>query len=112
MSGDTFGGRMGLIFATIGAAIGTGNIWRFPRMVGANGGGSFLVPWLIFLFVWSVPLVIAEFAIGKRARTGTVGAFRIFAGKRFAWMGLWTAWISTAIGFYYAVVTGWCLKYF
>ncbi|MFL2976258.1 MAG: sodium-dependent transporter [Candidatus Thalassarchaeaceae archaeon] len=112
MAGDTFGGRMGLIFATIGAAIGTGNIWRFPRMVGANGGGSFLVPWLIFLFVWSVPLVIAEFAIGKRARTGTVGAFRIFAGKRFAWMGLWTAWISTAIGFYYAVVTGWCLKYF
>ena len=112
MSGDTFGGRMGLIFATIGAAIGTGNIWRFPRMVGANGGGSFLVPWLIFLFVWSVPLVIVEFAIGKRARTGTVGAFRIFAGKRFAWMGLWTAWISTAIGFYYAVVTGWCLKYF
>tara|TARA_B100000945_G_C20390247_1_gene601834 strand:- start:85 stop:1770 length:1686 start_codon:yes stop_codon:yes gene_type:complete len=103
---------MGLIFATIGAAIGTGNIWRFPRMVGANGGGSFLVPWLIFLFVWSVPLVIAEFAIGKRARTGTVGAFRIFAGKRFAWMGLWTAWISTAIGFYYGVVTGWCLKYF
>ena len=112
MAGDTFGGRMGLIFATIGAAIGTGNIWRFPRMVGANGGGSFLVPWLIFLFIWSVPLVIAEFAIGKRARTGTVGAFRIFAGKRFAWMGLWTAWISTAIGFYYAVVTGWCLKYF
>ncbi|HJM66382.1 MAG TPA: sodium-dependent transporter [Candidatus Thalassarchaeaceae archaeon] len=112
MSGDTFGGRMGLIFATIGAAVGTGNIWRFPRMVGANGGGSFLVPWLIFLFVWSVPLVIAEFAIGKRARTGTVGAFRIFAGKRFAWMGLWTAWISTAIGFYYAVVTGWCIKYF
>ena len=112
MAGDTFGGRMGLIFATIGAAIGTGNIWRFPRMVGANGGGSFLVPWLIFLFVWSVPLVIAEFAIGKRARTGTVGAFRIFAGKRFAWMGLWTAWISTAIGFYYGVVTGWCLKYF
>ena len=46
---DEFSGRLGLIFATIGAAIGTGNIWRFPRMVGANGGGSFLVPWLIFL---------------------------------------------------------------
>ena len=41
---DEFSGRLGLIFATIGAAIGTGNIWRFPRMVGANGGGSFLVP--------------------------------------------------------------------
>ena len=111
-SSDQFSGRLGLIFATIGAAIGTGNIWRFPRMVGANGGGSFLVPWLIFLFQWSVPLIIAEFALGKRSRTGTVGTFRIFAGPKFAWMGLWTAWISTAIGFYYAVVTGWCLNYF
>ena len=109
---DEFSGRLGLIFATVGAAIGTGNIWRFPRMVGANGGGSFLVPWLIFLFLWSVPLIIAEFALGKRRRTGTVGTFRIFAGNRFAWMGLWTAWISTAIGFYYAVVTGWCINYF
>ena len=109
---DEFSGRLGLIFATIGAAIGTGNIWRFPRMVGANGGGSFLVPWLIFLFLWSIPLIIAEFALGKRSRTGTVGTFRIFAGNKFAWMGLWTAWISTAIGFYYAVVTGWCINYF
>ena len=109
---DQFSGRMGLIFAAIGAAIGTGNIWRFPRMVGANEGGTFLIPWLIFLFAWSIPLVIAEFALGKRSRTGTIGTFRIFAGKHFAWMGLWTAWISTAIGFYYAVVAGWCLKYF
>ena len=111
-SSDEFSGRMGLIFAAIGAAIGTGNIWRFPRMVGANDGGTFLIPWLFFLFVWSIPLVIAEFALGKRSRTGTIGTFRIFAGKGYAWMGLWTAWISTAIGFYYAVVAGWCLKYF
>ena len=109
---DQFNGRLGLIFASIGAAIGTGNIWRFPRMVGANGGGTFLIPWLIFLFAWSIPLVIAEFAMGKRSRTGTIGTFRIFAGKRFAWMGLWTAWISTAIGFYYAIVAGWTIKYF
>jgi len=109
---DQFSGRVGLIFAAIGAAIGTGNIWRFPRMVGANEGGTFLIPWLFFLFAWSIPLVIAEFALGKRSRTGTIGTFRIFAGKKFAWMGLWTAWISTAIGFYYAVVAGWCIKYF
>ena len=109
---DQFNGRLGLIFASIGAAIGTGNIWRFPRMVGANGGGTFLVPWLFFLFIWSIPLVIAEYAMGKRSRTGTIGTFRIFAGKKFAWMGLWTAWISTAIGFYYAVVSGWTIKYF
>ena len=109
---DEFSSRWGLIFATIGAAIGTGNIWRFPRMVGANGGGTFLIPWLFFLFAWSIPLVIAEFALGKRSRTGTVGTFRIFGGKKLAWMGLWTAWISTAIGFYYAVVAGWCMNYF
>ncbi len=109
---DEFSSRWGLIFATIGAAIGTGNIWRFPRMVGANGGGTFLIPWLFFLFVWSIPLVIAEFALGKRSRTGTVGTFRIFGGKKLAWMGMWTAWISTAIGFYYAVVAGWCMNYF
>ena len=81
-------------------------------MLGANGGGTFLIPWLIFLFAWSIPLVIAEFALGKRSRTGTIGTFRIFAGKKFAWMGLWTAWISTAIGFYYAIVAGWCMNYF
>ena len=109
---DQFNGRLGLIFASIGAAIGTGNIWRFPRMVGANGGGTFLIPWLIFLFAWSIPLVIAEYAMGKRSRTGTIGTFRIFGGKKLAWMGLWTAWISTAIGFYYAVVAGWTVKYF
>ena len=72
-SSDEFSGRMGLIFAAIGAAIGTGNIWRFPRMVGANEGGTFLIPWLFFLFAWSIPLVIAEFALGKRSRTGTIG---------------------------------------
>jgi NSS family neurotransmitter:Na+ symporter len=64
------------------------------------------------LFAWSIPLVIAEYAMGKRSRTGTIGTFRIFAGKKFAWMGLWTAWISSAIGFYYAVVSGWTIKYF
>ena len=106
---DEFSSRWGLIFATIGAAIGTGNIWRFPRMVGANGGGTFLIPWLFFLFIWSIPLVIAEFALGKRSRTGTVGTFRIFGGKNLAWMGMWTAWISCAIGFYYAVVAGWAV---
>ena len=88
---DEFSGRLGLIFATIGAAIGTGSSWRFTRMVGDNGGGSLLIPWLILLFHWSVPLIIAEFALGKRSRTGTVGTFRIFTGNKFAWMGLWTA---------------------
>ena len=59
-----------------------------------------------------IPLVIAEFAMGKRSRTGTVGTHaRIFAGKKFAWMGLWTADFNSD-WFHYAIVAGWCLKYF
>jgi NSS family neurotransmitter:Na+ symporter len=109
---EFFSSRWALIIATIGIAVGTGNIWRFSRVVAQNGGGSFLIPWVIFLLIWSVPLIIAEFAIGKSARMGPVGAITKTAGKRFGWMGAWVVFVSTAIMFYYAVVTGWCLKYF
>ena len=66
-------------------------------MVGANGGGTFLIPWLIFLFAWSIPLVIAEYAMGKRSRTGTIGTFRILVVKNYGWS--LDSRISTAIGF-------------
>lgn len=109
---EFFSSRWALIIATIGIAVGTGNIWRFSRIVAQNGGGSFLIPWVIFLLIWSVPLIIAEFAIGKSARMGPIGAITKTAGKKFGWMGAWIVFVSTAIMFYYAVVTGWCLKYF
>ena len=69
---EYFTSRWGLILATLGIAVGTGNIWRFSRVVAQNGGGSFLIPWLIFLFIWSLPLIISEFAIGKFTRKGPV----------------------------------------
>ena len=72
---EVFASRWGLLVATLGMAVGTGNIWRFPRIAASNGGGSFLVAWVVFLFLWSVPLMIVEFSFGKRARRGTVGAF-------------------------------------
>jgi len=109
---EYFTSRWGLILATLGIAVGTGNIWRFSRVVAQNGGGSFLIPWLIFLFIWSLPLIISEFAIGKFTRKGPVGAIAKIAGKRFTWMGAFIAFVSTAIMFYYSVVTGWTLKYF
>ena len=108
---EEFSSRWGLVLATLGMAVGTGNIWRFPRVVAANGGGSFLVAWVVFLLLWSVPLMIVEFAFGKRARRGTVGAFAALAGERSAWMGGWVALTATAIMFYYSVVAGWCLRY-
>ena len=109
---EFFSSRWALILATIGIAIGTGNIWRFPRIVAQNGGGSFLIPWVVFLLIWSVPLIIAEFAIGKSSRLGPLGAIAKTAGKRFGWMGAFIAFVSTAIMFYYSVVTGWTLRYF
>lgn len=109
---EFFSSRWALIIATVGIAVGTGNIWRFSRIVAQNGGGSFLIPWVVFLLIWSVPLIIAEFAIGKSARLGPVGAISRTAGRQFAWMGAFIVFVSTAIMFYYSVVTGWCLKYF
>jgi len=67
---------------------------------------------VVFLLIWSVPLIIAEFAIGKSSRMGPVGALTKVAGKKFGWMGAWIVFVSSAIMFYYSVVTGWCIRYF
>lgn len=109
---EQFTSRWGLLMAAIGMAIGAGNIWRFPRLVAQNGGSAFLIPWLIFLFIWSIPLLIAEFAIGKYTRKGTIGSFAEILGGRFAWMGAFVGFCTMGIMFYYSVVTGWSLFYF
>ena len=98
--------------AMLGMAVGTGNIWRFPRIAASNGGGSFLVAWVVFLLLWSVPLILVEFALGKAARRSTIGDFVHLLGKPFAWMGAWVGWCTIAIMFYYTVVMGWCIRYF
>ncbi len=106
-----FSSRWGLMLAMLGMAVGTGNIWRFPRIAAANGGGSFLVAWVVFLLIWSIPLIILEFALGNATKKGTLGVARQFLGDKFAWAGAWVAWTAAAIGFYYAVVMGWTLRY-
>ena len=108
---ESFSSRFGLIAAAIGMAIGAGNIWRFPRLSGQYGG-SFLIPWLLFLFLWSIPLLMVEFSIGKKNKLGTIGSFYKAVGKNFAWMGWFVGFCTTAILFYYSVVCGWSLKYF
>jgi neurotransmitter:Na+ symporter, NSS family len=108
---EHFTTRWGMIVAMLGMAVGTGNIWRFPRVAATNGGGSFLVAWFVFLLLWSVPLILVEFAMGKATRYGSVGAFARIMGRGWAWMGAWVAWTATAIMFYYAVVTGWTIRY-
>ncbi|HKK07384.1 MAG TPA: sodium-dependent transporter, partial [Gemmatimonadota bacterium] len=108
---ESFSSRYGTMLAMLGMAVGTGNIWRFPRVAASNGGGGFLVAWVVFLFLWSVPLILVEFSLGKKARSGPVGAFVKVFGKKRAWMGAWIAFTATAIMFYYSVVMGWTLRY-
>jgi len=112
MQREQFTSRWGLILAALGMAIGAGNIWRFPRVAAQNGGSAFLIPWLIFLFLWSIPLLMVEFAIGKNTRYGTIGSFAKLMGPRFAWMGAYVGFCTMGIMFYYSVVTGWSLNYF
>lgn len=111
-----FSSRWGLLLSALGIAVGTGNIWRFPRiaaqMGGEDGAGAFLVAWLIFLFLWSIPLIIAEYALGRKHRSGVVGIFIKSIGKKFAWMGTFVAFVATAITFFYTVIVGWCIFYF
>ena len=111
-----FSSRLGFLLSVIGIAVGTGNIWRFPRIVAQNGSdagaGAFLVAWTVFLFLWSIPLVLAEYAMGRKCRMGVVGTIASIAGEKFAWMGAFMAFVTAAITFFYAVVLGWCLYYF
>lgn len=111
-----FSSRSGLILSVLGIAIGTGNIWRFPRIAAANAGeegaGAFLLAWLVFLLVWSIPLIIAEYALGRKGRMGVVGTIAKIAGEKYTWMGAFIAFVATAIMFYYSVVAGWCVYYF
>ncbi|MBN2342146.1 MAG: sodium-dependent transporter [Deltaproteobacteria bacterium] len=108
---ETFSSKLGLLLAALGMAVGTGNIWRFPRILANNGGGAFIIAWLIFLFAWSIPLIVAEFGLGRGSRKGCVGAAAFFGGKNFAFLGAFIAFCTSAIMCYYAVVAGWCIKY-
>jgi len=109
---EVFSSRWGMLLAMLGMAVGTGNIWRFPRIAASNGGGTFLVAWVVFLLLWSVPLLLLEFGMGKGTRKGTIGAFARTMGPKFGWMGAWVAWTATAIMFYYSVVMGWTIRFF
>lgn len=109
---ELFSSRVGYILSLMGVAVGAGNIWRFSRIAAQNGGGSFIIPWVIFLFIWSIPLIIAELALGNLFRRAPIGTMVGAAGKKFAWMGAFIALVTTAILFYYSVVVGWGFRYF
>jgi len=100
-----------MLLAMLGMAVGTGNIWRFPRIVASNGGGEFLIAWIAFLFLWSIPIILLEFGMGRKTRSGPIKAFMEMMGPRWAWMGAFCVFVTTAITFYYCVVAGWTARY-
>lgn len=105
-SRETFSGRRAFIFAAIGSAVGLGNIWRFPYVTYENGGGAFILPYVIALLTAGIPLLFLDYAIGHKYRGSPPLAFRrLFGGMET--VGWWQVMICVIIGLYYAVIIGW-----
>ena len=111
---ERLGSRLGFIMLSAGCAIGCGNVWKFPWMCGQNGGGSFMLIYVICLIVLGLPTMIMEFSVGRAAQTSPLYMYRKLSGGR----GKWNLWgIVCLIGnialiAFYAVVSGWILYYF
>lgn len=110
MSRERWPSRTLFIFAAIGSAVGLGNLWRFPYLVGKYGGGAFLLPYIAMLFIIGFPLLILEFSIGQKFQRGAVDAFAKI-GKGFSGIGVAALFGGFGISCYYAVVMGWALLY-
>ena len=107
-----FGGRSAAIFALAGSAIGLGNIWRFPYMVGQTGGAAFIIIYLVCCLLLSLPIFLAEAIIGHRTQAGTFGAMEQLApGTKWKWLALLTVVSPLIILSYYSVVGGWSIGY-
>ena len=108
-----WGGRVGFILAAAGSAIGLGNIWKFPYITGENGGGLFVLIYLVCIALVGLPILIGEVMIGKTAQQSTVPAFRTLSRPASPWIGL--GWIGVAASFLllsiYGVVAGWTMHY-
>jgi len=108
-----WGSRIGFVLAAAGSAVGLGNIWKFPYIAGENGGGAFVLVYLLCIVVVGIPIMMAEFMIGRHTRKDAVGAFMQLEGRRSPWLS--AGWVSLAAAFiilsYYSVVAGWMLDY-
>ena len=112
-----FASRWGFILASVGSAVGMANVWGFPNKMGSNGGGAFLLIYLFFIFIFSYVGLPAEFAIGRRAKTGTLGSYENAwrtRGEKAGQAGGLLAWLplagSLCIAIGYAVIVAYVLK--
>ncbi|MCD8175930.1 MAG: sodium-dependent transporter [Tannerellaceae bacterium] len=108
----TFGSKLGVVLATVGCAVGLGNIWRFPYMTGINGGAAFLLIYFICILFLGLPVMLTEFFIGRKSRRNAAGVFKVMApGTKWSIIGYNGVFAAFFILGFYAVVSGWTLEY-
>ena len=107
-----FATKIGVIATTVGSAVGLGNIWRFPYEAGSNGGGAFMACYFMFIFIIGVPVICAEFIMGRGTRSNIFGAYRKLSPKgKWYVAGFMGILASVLILSFYSVVAGWILEY-
>lgn len=112
MSRDNFGSRFGALVAMAGSAVGLGNLWRFPYLVGENGGAAFIIVYILLSFLICLPIFISEFVIGRRSQENAYAAFRdLSGGSGWRWVGLFTIIVPLVVLSYYSVIGGWSIDY-
>lgn len=112
LSRAQWGSRFGFLMAMLGAMVGAGNIWRFPYVTGQNGGGAFILAYLVLLLVLAIPGLIAEVALGRYTGKGVIGAFREIVDTRgLVGLGVVVLLVNIALMSYYSPVVGWTLYY-
>ena len=108
---ELFGTRVGFILAAVGSAVGLGNMWRFPYRVAEGGGAAFVTLYIILTLIMGIPLMLSEFAIGRRTRLSPIGAFKKEGGKSWGWVGFLGVLTGFLILSYYSVIAGWVVRY-
>ncbi|MDD2960989.1 MAG: sodium-dependent transporter [Muribaculaceae bacterium] len=108
-----FGSKIGLIAATVGSAVGLGNVWRFPSVAQENGGAAFLIIYIACVFILGIPVMLSEFALGRGGNSDAVGVYkRLTPAKKWYFNGILGVLASYIILSFYMVVAGWTLEYF
>jgi NSS family neurotransmitter:Na+ symporter len=109
---DGFASTFGVVVAVAGSAVGLGNLWRFPYMVGQYGGAAFIIIYLLFVTVLCLPIMFSEFLIGRRTQSNVIGAFKKLApGTKWSMIGVLGVSAAFLILSFYSVVGGWTLDY-
>lgn len=111
---EQFKSRIGFILLSAGCAIGIGNVWRFPYVVGENGGGIFVLFYLIFLLLIGVPILSMEFSVGRASKKSPVKSFKVLEKTNQKWHlhGYMSLLGNICLMIFYTIVSGWMLKYF